>query len=208
MIAVYCLSGKDVAAEISSLINRKDVIIVPVECEEWNRDYSPWPASKVFPKGEDFTGGADRFLAKLTENIIPGFESEAGIAPSERYLAGYSLAGLFSVYASTRTDKFDGVASMSGSLWFDGFVEYLDEHPPVSTVKKAYLSLGDREKKTGEPRMKTVEDCSVKVYDMIRSRGIDSVFELNPGNHFTDITNRIAKGIRWLTEERHERSDT
>ena len=37
-------------------------------------------------------------------------------------IAGYSLAGLFALYALYKTDAFTRVASMSGSLWFPGIM--------------------------------------------------------------------------------------
>lgn len=202
MNAVYCFLDNDEYTCVSSLIHNTDTVIIPIECDNWNNDLSPWPAAKVFPKGTDFSGGADLFLGRLTGTVIPAKEKELNIIPKRRYLAGYSLAGLFAVYAATKTDMFDGIASMSGSLWFDGFTGYISGNPINPKVKSVYLSLGDREKNAREPRMKTVETCTGQIAECIRNQGIKTVFELNPGGHFSDVPLRMAKGINRLTEDR------
>ena len=55
------------------------------------------------------------------EALLPG-------APAWRGLAGYSLAGLFALYALYQTDVFARAASMSGSFWFEGIMEYVCSH--------------------------------------------------------------------------------
>ena len=41
------------------------------------------------------------------------------------YIGGYSLAGLFSLWAAYQTDVFSGFAAASPSVWFPGFIEYM-----------------------------------------------------------------------------------
>jgi predicted alpha/beta superfamily hydrolase len=49
--------------------------------------------------------------------------------PCKTYIiGGYSLAGLFALWASTRTDLFFGVAAASPSVWFPGFIDYMADH--------------------------------------------------------------------------------
>ena len=97
--------------------------LVCIEGADWDRDLSPWPAEKVFRGGGDFSGGAEDFLHTLLTKIVPA--AEADLSSAWRGLFGYSLAGLFSLWATTKTDAFTRCASVSGSLWFDGFTAYL-----------------------------------------------------------------------------------
>lgn len=199
MTAVYIVSDGREFLELSELIQIPGTVLIPVACEDWNRDLSPWLAPRAFSGGQDFSGGADTFLQKLLSVTVPEQEASLGISPDRRFLCGYSLAGLFSVYAATKTDIFGGVASVSGSLWFDGFTEYMKKQPLSGTVKRVYLSVGDREKCAKEARMKTVESCTRSVLETVRGQNADCVFELNQGGHFKDVTARLAKGILWLT---------
>jgi len=194
---VYLLND---SSEVSALPH---AAVVSVEVPDWNRDLSPWKAERVFRKGDDFAGGAEDFLHKLLE-IVPEAEKTLGFVPEFRGIAGYSLAGLFAVWTLYRTDVFGRAASMSGSLWFDGFAEFMEEHRPVSisgnALEKVYLSVGEREKQTKNVRMAQVEACTVRAAEIFRQYGTDVRFELNPGGHFDEVPGRIERGLRWIGE--------
>ncbi len=162
---------------------------------DWNRDLSPWAAKKVFRGGEDFYGGANDFLKNLVENIIPFVENKFNITNCKRIIAGYSLAGLFSAYAFYKTAAFFSGASVSGSLWYDGFIDFAKSADFCRTPKRFYFSVGDRESKTKNSRMATVEDCTRAAAELFRSRGANVKFELNPGGHFENPEKRLAAGI-------------
>lgn len=57
----------------------------------------PWPAPPLRPGDAPFTGGAAKFLAALTETILPEAERAAGLAPARHFLLGISLSGLFAL---------------------------------------------------------------------------------------------------------------
>ena len=82
----------------------------------------------------------------LTGQIVPSVEARLGFSPVSRAIAGYSLAGLFALWAVFQTDVFDRAASVSGSLWYDGFTDYINSSVSPSGLRQIYLSLGDREK--------------------------------------------------------------
>lgn len=161
----------------------------------WNRDLSPWEAPAVFRNDAPFGGKADEFCIKLTEEAIPSALYQLGAMPSFIAIAGYSLAGLFAVYALYKSSVFSRAASASGSLWFPGFLEYASTHEFAVKPERIYLSLGDKEAKTRNPVMSTVQDNTEKLAMLFRERNVDVTFELNPGNHFQDPALRMAKGI-------------
>lgn len=190
---IYLLND---STEVSALPH---AAVVSVEVPDWNRNLSPWKAERVFRKGDDFAGGAEEFLHKLLK-IVPEAEKTLGFVPEFRGIAGYSLAGLFAVWTLYRTDVFSRAASMSGSLWFDGFAEFMEEHRPVNAPEKVYLSVGEREKQTKNVRMAQVEACTVLTAEILRGYGTDVRFELNPGGHFDEVPGRIERGLRWIGE--------
>ena len=172
--------------------------MLAVTCSEWNKDLSPWDADAVFKGEPDFKGGADDHLKKLTEEIMPDAIKEHGLKPSATYIAGYSMAGLFALYSLYRSDAFHGAASCSGSLWFPGFRDYVFENDFAASPTKIYMSLGDREAKTKNKAMAAVEDNTKVIADRYRSLGINVLFEMNQGGHFTEPALRTAKGISFL----------
>ena len=188
---IYLLND---ASDVPSLAR---TAVVSVEVPDWNRDLSPWTAARVFRKGEDFAGGAKDYLRELTETVAEA-EKSLGFAPEFRGIAGYSLAGLFAVWALYHTDRFDRAASMSGSLWFDGFTDFMDSHRPVKIPDRLYLSVGEREKQTKNARMAQVEACTLRTAELFRGYGTDVQFERNPGGHFDDVPARIERGLRHI----------
>lgn len=189
--------GKDTFEELRKL-TAADFSLAAVRITKWNRDMSPWDAAPVFKNDDPFTGGADAYLGKLTGEILPAVIGELGSEPEYTALAGYSLAGLFAVYAMYRTSAFSRIVSASGSMWFPRFLEFAKSHELASRPEKLYLSLGDKESKTRSKVMEPVERNTAGLHEYYRSLGIDTVFELNPGNHFQDPAGRLAKGIAWV----------
>lgn len=195
--AVYLHTAAGEAESVWELTDRSFALVV-VEGIDWNRDLSPWRHEKVFAGGEDFAGGAAEYLTTLTEQLIPAAEQALKLRPERRYLAGYSLGALFAVYAIYHTSLFDGIGSISGSLWYDGFLRYVEEHTVKRNPEKIYFSLGKKEASSARGIMQTVLVRTKQIEEKFRNDGIDTMMEMNEGNHFTQAPERIAKGIRWL----------
>ena len=177
-----------------------DFTLVSISGLNWNHDMVPWDIPPVSKGAAPCTGGADEYLQLLTEEITPKAETLIHGPASWRGLAGYSLAGLFALYAPYRTDLFSRIASISGSLWFPGFKEYVLSHEMKRQPERLYLSLGDKECKTRNPYMKTVQEQTEAIHAFYTGQGIDTKLQLNPGNHFKDAVQRTAAGIGWILE--------
>lgn len=163
--------------------------LIAVKVDDWNRDLSPWAAPPVFGR-EAFGGGAEQTLREVLALTVDR---------SKTYiLGGYSLAGLFALWAAYQTDVFAGVAAASPSVWFPGFVDDMKEHQLRSPI--VYLSLGDQEEKTRNPTMATVGERIREAERLLREQGADCALEWNPGNHFRDADLRTAKAFAWVME--------
>lgn len=172
----------------------RDFCLITVKVDDWNKDLSPWPAPAVFGN-EDFGEGAPETLDFLLKKVL--LPCDPDTARRRRiYLGGYSLAGLFALWAGCRTDAFDGIAAASPSIWFPGFAEYMRNNVPQT--KAVYLSLGDREEKTRHPLMSQVGNVIRSSYEFLKDNGIDCVLEWNKGNHFKNPDMRTAKAFAWL----------
>lgn len=176
----------------------EDFNFVLVSGLNWKHDMSPWEIPPISKGDDPCTGGADEYLQLLTEVIIPRAEEYLKGNIAWRGLAGYSLAGLFAVYSMYRTTFFSRAASMSGSLWFPDFKEYVFSHEMMRKPDCLYFSLGDRECRTRNTYMKMVENNTVEIENLCREQGIHTVLEMNPGGHFDSVVERTAAGIRWI----------
>lgn len=172
--------------------------IIVISDMDWNRDLTPWPAKGIFKKEKDFGGKASFFLKDLTEEFLDNIENSIGISNAERTLIGISLSGLFAVWASTQTDKFNGIASISGSLWYDDFAQRLPSLAVNPSVHKFFISLGRKEKKSKDQRMSTVEDATNEVVSILKEKGIPVEYVLDEGTHFSPIVPRLQAAISSL----------
>ena len=165
---------------------------------DWNCELSPWACDGTVRDAEPFGGQAAGFLDELLNQIIPQVESSLPQPPTWRGIAGYSLAGLFSLWALWQTNAFDRAASASGSLWFPGFIDYAHGYAMAVTRDAVYLSLGKKEAKTPNRMMRHVLDDTRAMEKLLGERGIPTTLELNPGNHFAQTDLRMARGIHWI----------
>lgn len=189
--------GREVCNKLIS-DNCCDHTLVLISISDWDHDMSPWTIPPISQNAAPCTGGADEYLKILTEDIIPSAEKIISGKALWRGLAGYSLAGLFAVYSLYRTDIFSRIASVSGSLWFPDFKEYVTSGEMKKQPLHMYFSLGDKECKTRNPYLKSVEENTVQIAEYCRDKGIDTYFKLNQGNHFKDAAARTAAGIEWI----------
>lgn len=175
--------------------NCPDFTLVVIKGLVWNHDMAPWDIPPISKSDTPCTGGADVYLKLLTEQIVPLAEAQVKGQIVWRGLVGYSLAGLFAVYLVYHTNLFSRIASISGSLWFLGFREYVFSHEMKGRLEYMYFALGDKECQTRNPYLKSVKENTEKIEEFYRNKGIDTMFQLNPGSHFKKAVERTAMGI-------------
>ena len=174
-------------------------LFAAIPVESWNDELSPWEAPAVWGK-ESFGGNAAGTLRFLTEQAIPALKKQFALPENVRIiLGGYSLAGLFALWASTQTDLFYGIAAASPSVWFPDWMEF--EQQRLIQTQHIYLSLGDKEDHTKNAVMAVVGDNIRTLHSQLTERGADCILEWNSGGHFKDADLRTAKAFRWVMEE-------
>ena len=198
-------------------------VLVPVPVCHWFDELAPWAAPPVFGK-TPFGDGAPATLAMLLDRVLPAVVAanplravsapgrivrSAVIVPDMEnpaastacsdsaplvILGGYSLAGLFALWAGTQ-HAFSAVAGASPSVWYPDWLDFSASHPMFA--RAVYLSLGDTEHKSRTPIMATVGDCIRRQLAIVRNQQVPAILEMNPGNHFKDNGLRMARGFAW-----------
>lgn len=159
---------------------------ITVSVNDWNYEMTPW--------GEDpsIKSGAKEKLEDILK-ALREYEEENPNVNRKYILVGYSLAGLFCLWSSYQTDKFDVIVAVSPSVWYLHWIEYAASNE--CKASKVYLSLGKKEHKTRNALMSTVSNMINKQNEILCSQQIETCLEWNEGNHFTEVQNRIMKGI-------------
>ena len=119
--------------------------------------------------------------------------------PGDTALAGYSLGGLLALYGLLSRPEYGRAASLSGSLWYDGWAAWQAEHPARPGCR-CYLSLGKAEERSRDARMSRVGRATRAASELLQGQlgPQNAVLEWNNGGHFTGVPHRIAKGLLWL----------
>lgn len=193
---VIVLNAENDTDELWELLDQKVSLIVFKDFD-WFDDLSPWQMDPLF-KDQGFGGHGQDYLRKIEGEIQEAMRQLE--EPGELMIAGYSLAGLFALYAMYESDLFYGVISCSSSTWFKDFKDYALKTPIKSPVHTIYLSLGDKEKNSRNPIMATVEENTLALYNKYKNEVEETVFKYEKGGHFKDENGRLARGILWAVK--------
>lgn len=217
---IYLVSAGFQNLDTATLAAQLSANLVVLSIKDWDNDLTPWPAPGLYPDDVPFKGNADHSLHELTDCIIPALEQQFCLASTQRALAGYSLGGLFSLYgfirllagdtlrgepnatpsAPNNAPYFDSVASLSSSVWYEGWPAFLQDTTFAGTDTFAYFSLGKKEKNAPPAILGCVEDRTHLTAEFLANRGVKTAFVMEPGNHFQHVFERITRGLRVLDE--------
>ena len=185
------LEGLDQEVETIKELSDKSFSLVAFMIKDWNQELTPWGAPPVFGK-TPFGDGAEKTPDFITSQLLPEVQEDI----PHLIFGGYSLAGLFALWAGYQTDKFEGIAAASPSVWYPQWIDYASGNKPLA--KSVYLSLGDKEEKAKNPVMAQVGNAIRKQHELLTEQEINTLLEWNAGNHFVDSDKRMAKGFAWL----------
>ena len=149
--------------------------LVAIMINDWNQELTPWAAPPVFGK-VPFGSGAEKTLEFITSQLL----TKAQGHNTHLILGGYSLAGLFALWAGYQTDKFKGITAASPSVWYPQWIDYASENKPLA--QSVYLSLGDKEEKAKNPVMSQVGNAIRKQHDLLMEQDVNTILEWNAGN--------------------------
>ena len=193
------------------LTSSKNYFIVGISINDWSTNLTPWYCPRLFGKKDhDFKGKGQITYDWLVNNCIPKIENEFSNYFEKdiikRYIGGYSLSALFSlwVFYSDKNKKekiFDGTCACSPSLWYINWDKYMkDRNAPGDNI--IYLSLGDKEGFSKNETFQKIRTGMDKMIEFVKNdKGIRKyLFEENKGGHYNDSDLRMAKGFKWLIE--------
>lgn len=197
-LCIYFLGLPQQLDDTCASLARIGCPIVYIVIDDWDNQLTPWSAKGLYRSDPDFKGEAPEFLDTLVHELAPAIEKAEGLAPNQRAIGGYSLAGLFSVFAFASCDFFKHVASMSGSFWYEGWTEWLGSLERNKHGSFAYLSLGDKERRAKEKILHRVQDATDFTAETLAKWGATVEHRMVPGTHFDNILERVETGLSEL----------
>ena len=200
LFTVCVPAGREFARMLEEIWNNlPPLAVLAVPAGSWEA-LSPFAAPALREGEPDFTPGADAALARAAEAFEQARQG-CPLLPRPAF-AGYSLAGLTALYGlhAGWGETFSAFASLSGSLWMEGWAGFADSHP-APPDGRAYLSLGGKEEKAGSPRMRRVgEETRAEVDRLKMQLSRENLhFTLHPGGHAANVPGRWTAALIWLS---------
>ena len=184
------------ARQIAAL-SRLPFVLATIELEDWMRDLMPWPDGNISRDPETGKHGQET-LDYLLMDLVPELQRRYG--PLPMVLGGYSLGGLFAIWASMQTDSFQSVAAASPSVWIHNWMPFARKHVPMAD--SVYLSLGDQEEHVRNQAIARVGDHLRAQYALLQEQlGPEHATLIwEKGGHFSDNEGRLARAFAWCME--------
>lgn len=193
---LYVLDGDDnfaIAAETASRLGRfaqsgiTPGLIVAIGYPGASRrayDYTPPAAAGAAPPQQgDRSGGADRFLAFIENELRPAIARDHRVDPARQAILGHSFGGLLVLHAMfARPDLFRTWIAASPSIWFGNRAVLAGEAGLADRLRRAgaparlFLSVGEFEQSA--PARMTGEQAAAITARNAARRMIDNAREL------------------------------
>ncbi|MCI8443061.1 MAG: alpha/beta hydrolase [Provencibacterium sp.] len=184
-------------------------LLVAVHSDERDAEYTPWPAGSAFSKGDNYSGRADDYLKMLESGIKPLIDSLYPTLPEPEQTAigGYSLGGLCALYAAFKSGAFGRFASISGSLWYPGWRDFVKENPPARPFSALWVSLGKKEPKASHPLLAGSGEAALQTERLLSPYARRHTFVWHEGGHFAQVAQRMAQTLCWLFQREESDED-
>ena len=183
-------------AEAGKIAALADVpfVLVAIEVGDWLVELMPWPDNNMSRNPEAGKHGQE-MLDYILLALAPELRNLYGPLPI--ILGAYSLGGLFALWASAQSDRFDAVAAASPSVWIKDWIPYAERHVPMADF--VYLSLGDREEFVKNQAIARVGECIRAQYALLQEQlgAARCTLVREQGNHFIDGDGRLARAFAW-----------
>ena len=194
---LYPINSLDVWIEGAAI--KYGTSIAVITGMDWDNVFSPWAAPGQPPGSPDFEGKSRTFLTLLQKKVIPAVETRlSGVNAPVRSLVGVSMSGLFALWQWMVCNTFEDIASLSGSFWFPGFVNWMNSLSLPHKAGRGYFLLGNQESKSPVKAFDSVATDTAQILALLRKGGIKVDFDSVPGNHFADPIPRLDKAFTAL----------
>lgn len=199
---LYLEDGKELLPLVQPFVP-DDLPLILAALDPACRDdaYTPWPAPPLFRSAAPFGGQAERH-AQTLQHIHAEVAANFPLTGKEGHL-GISLSGLFVLWHLHQKGAFCACASISGSLWYQGFAEWAMSHPPGREKADIFLSLGRGESKGRNPVLRTVDQRTQELYHFYLQRyGTEhAALSYTDGGHTAHMEERVGRAVQWMLEK-------
>ncbi|MEF3311482.1 alpha/beta hydrolase-fold protein [Paenibacillus sp. GYB004] len=184
----------------------RPLLLVGIDPKERRDEYTPWPAPKLTAQFNDFAGEGPAYLAYLVEELMPFIAERyrTGSGPGHTGMIGASLGGLISMFAAyEHPGVFGRIGSISGSYWYERFVEYMKEKPIADGERRIYMYVGTAEGATKTNIQKTMVARTFEAHEVLLAGGfppdrLKLHVEEGASHELNCFTDRFPEALQWM----------
>lgn len=200
---------RDQLPALESMMSRqelRELIFVGIRPDNRNCEYTPWYAKALSARYGELGGQGAQYLEFLANELKPYIDNTYRTlsSPENTGIAGASFGGLISMYAAfLLPGVFGRVASISGSFWYEGFIEFMKATGIEMTGRKIYLDVGMLEGAAKTNIQQTMVERNKEAYEILRQKGFSSehcrfVMEEGADHEHTFFLRRLPFALQWL----------
>lgn len=183
-----------------------ELILVGIVSPDRNHEYTPWPAPALASGFGSFGGGGEDYLREVAEVIKPYIDRNYCTLPQPEHtgIMGSSFGGLISLYAGYRyPELFGKIGLISASFWYQGLMEYMENHRISAAGHRMYMYVGELEGFYKTNIQKQMVSNTRKAYKLLQEQGLTEQelrFETHPeGTHDTVFFGlQFPEALKWL----------
>ena len=174
--------------------------LVAISNPDWNHGMVPWDSPPAFKNAEPLHRRCGRLSAAPYRGDHPiskeGNCRNSLLAGDRRIFSGWVVCAVRHlpdgpVFPGGQHVRFPLVT------WDEG---HIFSHEPKRWPDCIYFSLGNKESKTQNPVLRSGQQNTEEICAFYK-KGIETVFQLNPGNLYTHVVDRTITGIAWMLRQ-------
>jgi predicted alpha/beta superfamily hydrolase len=186
-----------------------ELIMVGIKPVNRIHEYTPWFAKALSDQFGDFGGRGAEYLSFIVEQVKPYIDSryKTNRRPDQTEIMGKSLGGLVSMYAAyLYPGVFGKIGSISGSFWYEGFVDYMRAQKMAQTGLKLYLDVGSLEGYGKQTIQREMVARTKEAYAILADSGLSGKrlrFHVEEGgrHELSCFRSRFPGALKWLFQE-------
>lgn len=187
------------------------LIFVGIATSKRLEDYTPWPAAAIAAERSNFGGKGADYLAFVANELKPYIDGKYRTCSSPEHtgIIGASLGGLISLYALyLYPEVFGKIGVISGSFWYEGFVEFMAETQLRNKKGRIYMDVGSKEGLGKSNIQKEMISRTKSAYKVLLSKGIPAdncrlIFNEGGTHDQSCFLSRFPDALHWLFPKEH-----
>lgn len=192
-----------------------ELILVGITTLNRNDEYTPWPAESLLPHRSPFGGKGKAYVDEVADVLKPYIDDHYRTQKEAEYTAiiGGSFGGLISLFAGYwRPETFGLIGLLSTSFWYEGVMDYIQDHEGLSNRLKVFMSVGLCEGIYKQNVQKHMVSNTKAAASLFVEKGLPEHslrFVADPQGTHDDLfmIQRFPEALQWLFKKRGDVQD-